>query len=499
MTDERSPRFEQDLTAVLRQTAGDGAPASLRYRLADVTATPPPERRWWFAPSLRWAAVAMAVMAVAVLAFLMIPHQNVGQTPSSSAQASPSAAPPSGKATSSGEASPTGSPSVSPVPTSVPAPVAWSTLTWPQGVAMGDGQYLSDLVPWGDGYVGVGGVDDGSGFEPAFFSSTDGSHWTMVQRLPATKTDDLAGVLAAHLVRMGNRLLAVGGAVTNGPAGLPAGAAPLWTSVDGTTWTSVVSPTWASASTWPAWLLSGPGGVVAIRSGSDPVVLASADGSTWTRATIPVEERAIAKDAIAWLGGFVIIGRDGQPDSACCAVENTPPPPGVGRPAAWISADGVHWSEATVDGERLAGAELRQVVALDSGLLAVGINSTADFYDVAMTGWTSSDGRTWSIATDGWPLDAGAYPTFAADGQHAIVLGRAPGGSTLAAWATTDGVTWTRLTVASAGNAPPIDCGSHADCVRVDQAWLAPEGVIVLGNSASGEGPQQVWMATPGS
>ena len=35
MTDDRSRRFEQDLSAVLRRAAGDGAPASLRHRLAD--------------------------------------------------------------------------------------------------------------------------------------------------------------------------------------------------------------------------------------------------------------------------------------------------------------------------------------------------------------------------------------------------------------------------------------------------------------------------------
>ncbi len=500
MTDERSRHFEQDLSAVLRQAAGDGAPASLRYRLADVTATPSLERRSLFASPLRWAAVAVAVVAVAVLAFLMIPHQNVGPTPTSSAQPTASGAPPSGSATPTGAASPTATPSASLSPTPAPtaAPAAWTNLAWSKAVAMPDGQYLNDLVAWSDGFVGVGGIDDGSGFDPAFFTSRDGTHWTLVKRLPVTKTEELAGVLAAHVIRVGSRLLAVGGAVMNSPGVLPDFAAPVWASTDGRTWSQVNSPTWNAAAIWPAWLLSGPGGIVAAQGGTDPVVLASKDGSAWTRASLPAAEKVIAKDATASSNGFVIVGRDGQPDSACCAIENTPPPPGVGRPAAWISSDGTHWSEATVEGSTAAGAELRHLLPVRSGFFAVGVNSTADFYDGTLTIWTSADGQRWSIPANArWPLGTSGYPTLAADGEHAFVLDWAPEGSGLAAWVTSDGVSWMRLDFASAANAPVIDCASNPDCVGIDQAWLVPNGAIVSGRS-SGDGSQHLWLAAPG-
>jgi len=493
MTDDRSRRFEQDLSAVLRRAAGDGAPASLRYRLADVTASPPLERRWLFAPPLRWAAAAVAVIALAVLAFLMLPHENVGPTPTSSAQPTASGAPPSGSATPTSEASPTATPSVSPSPTLVPtpAPAGWSSLTWSKGVALADGQFLSDIVPWGDGYVGVGGIDDASGSDPAFFTSRDGTHWTLVKRQSWTKTDDLAGMLAAHVVRTGNRLLAVGGAVTNGPVGPPTGAAPLWMSVDGTHWTSVDSPTWSAASTWPAWLLSGPGGVVAVRSGTQPLVLFSRDGSTWTPGTLPAAEQAILMDAVAWSGGFVIVGRDGQPDSACCAVENTPPPPGVGRPAAWISSDGLHWSEAAVEGDKVAGAALRQVMAVHAGLLALGTAATADAYDGKLTSWTSSDGRTWSADPDlKLPDGIGPYPVYAADGEEALVVGFHPDSTGLPVWATTGADSWARL---AATGAPLADCAGTSNCLRPMKAWPVSGGFIVVATPGSMT-PQTLWF-----
>lgn len=103
------------------------------------------------------------------------------------------------------------------------------------------------------------------------------------------------------------------------------------------------------------------------------------------------------------------------------------------------------------------------------------------------------------MAGSPWPLGTNGYPTFAADGKHALLLGQAPEGPDLAAWATSDGTTWARLTSASADNAPPTDCGTHADCVRLDQAWLVSAGVIVAGTPIGGGGGQRLWLATPGS
>ena len=73
-------------------------------------------------------------------------------------------------------------------PTAIPTPgvAAWTGLDWAVGT-VDDGSWwvIKDLVPWGDGYVGVGASRQRDGnFEissPAFFTSADGLHWTLAQ------------------------------------------------------------------------------------------------------------------------------------------------------------------------------------------------------------------------------------------------------------------------------------------------------------------------------
>lgn len=482
-------RFQRDLHLVLREIAGEGAPPSLRYRLSEVAAQPP-GRRSWFGPPLQLATTTAAVVVVALVALLLVPGGILG--PAATGSPTPSVSP---SATPSGQPSPTASPSVSPTPTTspTPGPIGWSSLTWTQGVVLADGQFVEDLVPWGDGYVGVGGVDTGSGIDTAFFTSGDGTHWTLVKRLPSTQSELVAGVEAAHVVRIGNGLLAVGSAVMNAPPLRPDFAPFLWLSDDGNSWTQLHSPTWDAtmrgAGVWR--LISGPEGVVAVSASTDDaIVLHSLDGSTWTHVTLPATERAIAEDAIGYSGGFVLVGRDGQPDRFS---EDERQPPGVGRPAAWISADGVHWSEATVEGNEVAGAELSRVVAVRAGFVALGINSTADYYDRKMTSWTSEDGRTWSIVSDAQlPFAGTPYPVYAADGDRAVVFGNAPEGSGPAAWITSDGMVWARL--AFANSPAQVYCG-ESSCLELQQAWLVPDGVIVVGTPGAVV-PQTLWFAT---
>jgi hypothetical protein len=237
-------------------------------------------------------------------------------------------------------------------------------------------------------------------------------------------------------------------------------------------------------------LIAGPEGIVILSDlRGDSIVLHSLDGSAWTRTTLPATESAVAKDAMAYAGGFVIVGRDGQPDHV-----DEGQPPGVGRPAAWISANGVHWSKATVEGKEVAGAVLSRVVAVRAGFVALGINSTADYYNLKMTSWTSEDGRTWWIVSDAQlPFATTSYPVYAADGDRAIVLGRAPGGSGPAAWMTSDGVVWARL--AFANSPAQVECGQDS-CLRLEQAWLVPDGVIVMGTPGPMT-PETFWFARP--
>ena len=431
---------------------------------------------------------ALALALVAALSTGCVGSPAASPAPTISPLATPTATP---------LATPTPTPSATPTasPPATPRPIGWTNLTWSKGVVATEGRFVLDLVRWGDGYVGVGGVDTGSGLVTAFFASKDAIHWTLVKRLPATQSEIVAGVVARDVVRIGNRLLAVGGAVMNAPGQQPDFATPLWVSDDGTTWTQVHSSTWDAASPWSGWLLSGPQGVVAVRGGTDAIVLHSLDGSTWARTTLPATERAIAKDAIGYAGGFVIVGRDGQPDVLTEVCDASCPPPGVGRPAAWTSTDGIRWSEATVEGDAVAGAELSRVVAVRAGLVALGIKGTADHNDLKMTSWTSKDGRTWPIvSTPQLPFAKTSYPVYAADGDRAIVLGRAPEGSGPAAWTTSDGVVWTRL--AFADIPAQVECG-ESSCLTLGHAWLVPDGVIVMGTPGPMT-PETFWFAKPG-
>jgi hypothetical protein len=424
--------------------------------------------------------------AVLVSAALLV--ASCGGAPQSGA-ATPSAEPPA-----TGQASPTEPPSVSPSPTPSPtsAPIAWSRLAWSDGVKLGDGQFVSDVVPWGDGYVGVGGVDTGSGLDVAFFTSTDGLHWTLAAREQTAQSN----VWAEHVAAVGNRLLAVGQAVMNDPLERPDFPPPLWASDDGTTWRQANTATWDAAwsPNWPRWLVSSPRGIVAASVGTDPIVLFSTDGSTWTRATLPVAELAIASDAIAWSGGFVIVGRDGQPDPRTEACQHSCPPPGVGRPAAWISADGVHWSEASVEGNEVAGAGLGRVVGVAAGFLALGTDSTADYYARTMTSWTSSTGRSWSMAPGlQLPAGLGAYPVLAADGRQGVVIGFVPDASGLPVWVSSGRAAWTRV---SSDAAPLAGCDPSSTCLRPQRAWIVPDGVILMATPGPIL-PETFWFATP--
>ncbi|HYA53343.1 MAG TPA: hypothetical protein VEG33_19515, partial [Streptosporangiaceae bacterium] len=61
-----------------------------------------------------------------------------------------------------------------------------------------------------------------------------------------------------------------------------------------------------------------------------------------------------------------------------------------------------------------------------------------------------------------------------------------------AAWTTADGEAWARLTLANSPAA--VGCG-ESSCVRLQQAWLVPDGVVVMGTPGPVV-PETLWFAT---
>jgi hypothetical protein len=501
MNDER---FNRDLGTVLRAIAGEEAPMSLRNRLARITDEAPIGRRLWFAPPLRLATAAVVFVAVVALAILLVPRETVGPLPSASAE-------PSASASESLEPSPSVEPSVEPTSAPTPTVVTWTGLDWSAGVTpfAPNTSYIADIVWWGDGYIGVGGTFASAG--PGLgtvFSSTDGLDWSVAYQ--AELPTDWA---FEHVVPLGDGLLALSnqrGVACEGegpcpPAGFDV-APRLWYSPNGADWSQIDSQSWRDAldGAVPFDVVGGRDGVghgvaAVLSSGA---VVHSIDGQTWRRAELPASQLAIPTDVTAFRGGFVIVGRDGQPDPHS-QVNATEPLPGVGRPAAWVSADGIDWVEATVEGSAVAGGELRDVAAGVDGLFAAGIADAVDTQAHAPThGWTSADGLSWTIAGrigEDLPLFGGellAQGLLVGDGSRMVILGPESTESTrVIGSVSTDGVSWAPL--AFVGAETDFHTGYWGDAgpqgVRyLTSAVLMPTGVIAHVYS----GDNELWFGT---
>jgi hypothetical protein len=486
-------RFQHDLTAVMRAIAGEEAPAALRYRLADVTDRPQLKRRAWFGAPVQLATVTAALVVVALVALLLVPSGILG--PAATGSPTPSVSPsPTSSASPSATTSPTPSPSASPAQTPAPSLATWTRLHWSSTVQPAlppEGTLITDIVPWRGAYVATGAIEQaGSPDSPpewsqAFFSSPDGTHWTTVQQVTGLTIDDPMAATAAGgelhaLVTYGGGLLAITERVGHD------GAPLLWRSEDGTTWTRIDSASWSAA--WAnarvIAVAGGPRGVVAVGADQHdaPVIVQGADGSSWQQPSLgSIFDHANFRDIVAYGGGFAIVGRDGEPDPA-----SGMGPLGVGKPAAWISPDGLAWSAAQVEGTAVVGGQLMRVAAGANGLFAVGIavsNGNLPAIVVPTVGWASADGLTWRIAR----VDVDQPDGFllASDGTRMVILREwafdapQPDGRMVnepVAWASTDGLNWTR--VGYQGHAYWYPPDATPDIGGIGQIWVVPDGVI---------------------
>ena len=521
MTDER---FDRDLRQVLAGIAGREAPASLRDRIERMMDEAPVSRRLWFAAPLRLSLAAVTAVAVVALAIFFSTSRLVGPNPSESPSPSgPSVSPTeSATPTTTPQPTPMSTPSPTPQPTQ-PIPV-WTGLDWSSGPGIkNDNGFaeVNDALAWGDGYVGVGDfiATDGT-VASAFFTSSDGTHWTMVQQgSPSPSETDVQDAgqpyRLSRVVASGNGLLAVGLSPFGG-----SGPPDLWNSADGRTWTLVDSATWSAA--WDAQA-NGVGHIIAMVAHGDtivalggqgsgccaspdrgPILVTSTDGQVWHRLELPpVFDNAYVRDVAAYRDGFVIVGRTGQPDT------NTPQlTSGVGKPAAWTSADGLTWSAAEVEGAEGAGAQLLEVVAGADGLFATGRRaggSTAGLagahgVDGATSGWASTDGRTWRLVGD-LGKDLPDVVRIAGNGTRMALLGRDSCKATdVSGWVSTNGSTWTRLSfngMSAPGNisGPICQADGTEDWMGggagISMVVVAPAGILLT--TAPDPGPPPVF------
>ena len=419
-------------------------------------------------------------------------------------------------------ASPTSGPTASPTVEPTPIVSSWTGLDWAVGsMDQGSCWDIHDIVPWGDGYVGVGSSRERSAgncvptspVSPAFFNSADGLHWTLAQEgdpIDEDRASQSEEWFPARLVPAGDALLAVG----HNPFG--PSAPRLWRTADGSTWTLLDNSSWrdALANNWLMSVAAGPTGVVVVAAEGRscctapqglPMIIHSFDGLTWDRLDLSaVFDKAYFWDVTAYAGGFVIVGRVGEADVLGG-------PPAVGRPAAWTSADGVTWLAADVEGAEATGAVLSTVIAGAHGLFATGrqTDTTELSGQGPLSGWASTDGRSWQLlgemGTD-LPL-ATPYPgNVVGDGAHMVMFGRESCKTNeLSAWTSLDGVTWTQLAFSGATASLPTIAGPICNddgtegwtsgSLGISYAVVVRDGVFVVASSSAPAAPSY-WFLT---
>lgn len=216
---------------------------------------------------------------------------------------------------------------------------------------------------------------DGPPWRAAVWTSMDGRDWRLAD--PGASDGTLMTALAADPAR--------GGLLAGGRDGRE-GA--LWASGDGRSWRRVDArafhegaPTRVEAllPTGEGWLAAGSAGPDVGRR--EARIWWSPDGSSWSRAALPLGTGADARvTGLAVLGArLVAVGWRGS--------EREP----VG-PAAWVSDDGgASWRAVPSPGGSADRGRMVDVTAIRDGLVAVGTD--VDEREAAV--WRSSDGSAW--------------------------------------------------------------------------------------------------------
>jgi hypothetical protein len=219
--------------------------------------------------------------------------------------------------------------------------------------------------------------------------------------------------------------------------------------------------------------------LVAASSGASAHLATSADGIDWQALPASTLPATFWLDDLRGTGtGYGAVGREmtsgTHPDAA----------------SLW-SADGRQWSRTPTllptlpgSGSGVVSAVVSLVVGRD-GVVAVGRGVTTRG---AAQWWQSPDGRPWTALPTFQPLGptttctgdgCGQQPngTLVGDGHHMVAVRSGPDGG---AWTSTDGLTWSRLSVTG-----------DVTGERASLATLLPGGVLLSDGTTSWYGEAQ--------
>ena len=153
----------------------------------------------------------------------------------------------------------------------------------------------------------------------------------------------------------------------------------------------------------------GPAGWLAVGE-PGPVVLTSADGTTWQRAGAPITEDLAGTSVImtaANQSGYVIVG-------------NPAGPAGAAGLALWWSPNLTSWTRGADMNYTSGSSQISAVAADTHDFMAVGSHNGHPAV------WTTTDGRTWTTIMLGLPPGASGavLQQVAISGEHVVALGQ---------------------------------------------------------------------------
>lgn len=352
-------------------------------------------------------------------------------------------------------------------PTGAASPM-WTELKWSAPNAIPNAGVFVDVVAWHDGYVAVGQVIDGDRYVGAAFSSKDGATWSR-----STKEGAFAAI-PTRILATSSQLVAFAG--VSGPSSMIA-----WTSSDGSAWNPRPQLTLQGIQMQSVAAFKDV--IVGIDSDSNGSrVWRSVDAEKWAPASAP-PAHAILRGLFVVQDGVVALGREGEPDAVSGGVSS----PGMGRPAAWWSAEGTSWTTLKVEGVDAPGAQLLALFKTTDGYFASGSDATDPSQSrrtVAV--WLSTDAHDWRLA--GPPSHWGQV---ASNGATAVIF--SPSGLTgFDAWASRDGKQWTPMKMSGDTSDVPGYSTGVGQPSRIDRLFVTTRGVIVLGQQG---GATMVWFA----
>ena len=299
-------------------------------------------------------------------------------------------------------------------------------------------------------------------------------------RAGAVRPVPLASIPGAVVPELKVNSLAVAGGqqVAVGSAdGYPA----IWHRAAGGRWRLVSSPSLAAS--------SGLSALTSVTHGTDgwlavgvpgPVVLTSANGTTWQPAAGSIARDlsgVVGLSAAAGPGGYVIVGKEVDPDGSCEAyvwhsanlaswtrahdVNDTSGSSQVlavaadgtgfvsvgshnGQPALWTTTNGTSWTTIVLPLPAGATGVLQQIAVSGGRLVAAGVQTSADTIS-PLAAVSADGGAKFAPVSFGVPGTDLAVTALTADagGFTAAVQSGAPGQQAVTAWTSAAGTSWT--------------------------------------------------------